>query len=83
MTHPGLAEPTLRQEDKEQWLLHPVTRRLLQALSERVDEFRSAWADGQFTHQTTEGTALKNAQAIGQTQGIEGVITWIKDKEAL
>ena len=83
MAHPGLATPALRPEDKEQWLQHPVTQRLLQALSERVDDFRLAWADGRYTHETIEASAMKNAQSIGQTQGIEGVITWIKDKEEL
>lgn len=58
--------PPVSEEDFLAWRQHPVTEGLLALLRGRVDGLKERWAAGQFTDPSQFGTAILNAQAIGE-----------------
>lgn len=71
----------VNKEEWNEWLQHPVTvafREHLASLKERIKE---DWAAGFFTDESSEGTAQKNAVALGQHQLLEDLL--LTDEENL
>lgn len=65
---------SLKQEEFQEWKLHPVTQALEQALKNWKKTFQERWAAGEFTDQSQYGTAILNAKAIGNCELIERVL---------
>ena len=52
------------------WLEHPVTKALRQALRAKIEFEKERWASGAFTDQGHFATAILNAKAIGNCEGL-------------
>lgn len=76
-------ERTLTEEELEhkEWLRHPVTVRLLQALSSRREETKELWAAQMFGADTMNEAAMKNAFALGGVDTLAQVMRLISEGE--
>ena len=55
-------------EQYNDWLGHPMTVRLQQFLRLQREALKEQWANGAFTAETSERTALLTANAVGQCE---------------
>lgn len=62
------------KEVREQWFQNPMTKYIIQTLNQGITDYKDAWMEGCFTHETAEGTVQKNSEALGKCQGIEECI---------
>jgi hypothetical protein len=62
---------------KADWRRSEYTQQMIMDIKEEMDVLLRKWADGDFTHETSEGTAQKNAKAIGQYEALETVLNFI------
>ncbi len=63
----------------ESWRTHPCTRALNYTLESELDRLVLNWVKGGFADKTADGTALLQHRAIGMSEAIEGVMTYIED----
>lgn len=63
-----------RDQEFLEWKKHPVTELLFQYLKARRTAILEAWAAGQFTAESSEGTSQQNAKALGLMEAIEGIL---------
>lgn len=61
------------------WYEHPCTQALKLALEGDYIEVIEEWANGTYTDNTAEGTAMLNAKALAQAQSIDSVVDWMED----
>ena len=55
------------EEEFKGWLTDPVTEAVFKHLPRaKVQELQDMWANGNFTMETIEASALKNAEVIGE-----------------
>lgn len=66
--------PALSEEEFLAWRQHPVTEGLIVLLRGRIDGLKERWAAGQFTDPSQFGTAILNAEAIGECKLCEVLI---------
>jgi hypothetical protein len=52
------------------WLAHPVTRVMRQALSARRESYRQQWEGGSISELSMAGYAILNAAAVGECKGL-------------
>ena len=64
----------LEEQEFLGWLAEPTTRAVLMALRCQREEIKELWACGNFTTSTCEGTALKNAEKIGEVNQLTDFI---------
>lgn len=64
--------------NKKLWLELPETRVLLKDLETRIQDIKDQWLSGAFTQESIDGTAQKNAEAIGWANGLGEAIDFIK-----
>ena len=60
-----------------EWLLHPVTKQLREAVRARQEGLKERWAAGAFTDMHRFGNAMLNAKAVGQYQELD----WLNELE--
>jgi len=63
--------------DKEQyqdWKNHPLTKKYLQFLQDKRQELMEDWAEGKYSLQTTEQSALKTSEAMGRAQCLQDLV---------
>lgn len=53
-------------EEWKEWKQHPVTSEFFKAMSNRVEDIKTQWANGHFTAESVEGTKQLNANALGK-----------------
>lgn len=63
------------------WMHHPVTEAHLKRLKEAQEEIKESWANGVYTTESIEGTAQKNAEAIGAYRQIDQILIDIEEME--
>jgi hypothetical protein len=68
-------------EFKNDWLQHPSTKDLVKVLRGLIVEAKDQWAAGVFTAESSEGTAQKNARALGAVDVCEQIVEYILSKE--
>lgn len=61
------------QHDFNEWLLHPLTKRLFAAAGRRKELLKEQWASGAFTDLSEYGTTILNAKAIGSVE----ILDWL------
>ena len=61
------------------WLTHPCTKSLKNILESELDRLVLNWVKGGFADRTVEGTALMQSRAVGHSEAIEGVMTYIDE----
>jgi len=64
----------MKQAAFGEWKHHPETKRLHNYLKRISGELMEAWANGQYTTESTEGTAQLNAKAIGKYEAISEIL---------
>lgn len=52
--------------------------RMLSELSDTRSEYLESWAGGVFTEESVDGTAQRNAEALGKVQMLDSVIEMVK-----
>ena len=57
----------------QEWLDHPVTKRLSKLLNVWREEAKEQWAAGAFTDQSHFATAILNAKAVGKCEMISRI----------
>jgi hypothetical protein len=62
-------------EEFSEWLLQPMTVAYMSYLKELKRSTMEDWAAGLYTAESAEGTAQKNAVALGQIRLIEDLLT--------
>lgn len=67
-------QPSKEQHDFNEWMLHPVTKRLLSAVSRQQERLKESWASGAYTDLSQFGTAILNAKAIGKYEAFSWVV---------
>lgn len=68
--HQPLLE-ALSDEEKAEWLLHPVTQTFRAELTDMKAELQRQWANGGFSHDTEFKTALASGSAAATCQFID------------
>ena len=68
------------QEKYDDWLAHPVTVALNHFLRREAENLRQQWSQGNFTSDTADKTALLNANAIGQAEVLDRILTLKPDE---
>lgn len=58
----------------QEWQTSKVTQDFITALKSDRDNILDNWASGQYTAETSEGTAQLNASALGQVRALDDVI---------
>jgi hypothetical protein len=79
----------ITESEFNEWKAHPVTKAVMQILSEKREELRQQWEGGSFTDYSKETTVLVNVGNLGTCKGYafitdltyEGYITEIDDGE--
>lgn len=61
------------RQDKADWKTHPVTKEFFKELGIAREAILEEWAAGGYTEESSEGTAQKNACALGNLQMIEQI----------
>jgi len=56
------------------WMKQEETQIFFKDLDEMRLEFLEAWASGNFTRESAEGTAVLNAKALGQVQLLDSIL---------
>lgn len=69
----------LTNEEKRQWQGHPCTEALILTLRGDYLDHHSFWEGGEFTSENAEGTAQKNAKALGTLEAIRLIAEYIED----
>lgn len=64
----------LDKQDLVSWTEHPVTKSLGRILLGDYMSIQEEWTNGVYTTDTCEGTAMKNAKALGEQQTISNVL---------
>ena len=59
------------------WLEHPCTKSLKYMLESELDRLVLTLVKGGFSNNTIEGTAIMQATAVGNSEAIEGVMSYI------
>jgi len=67
------------RQEKQAWLNHPLTKALTIRLRARREWLHENWESGLFTDKSVEGTALKNAEVLGELDHIRATIQEITD----
>lgn len=67
------------KDEYTSWLIHPCTKSLKCTLEAELDRLVLNWVKGGFADRTAEGTALMQSRAVGHSEAIEGVMTYIDD----
>lgn len=62
------------QEEWGEWEQHPATKALKAVLESRIAGLKEQWAEGAFTHATTEAAVLANNHAVAQCQVYRDVL---------
>ena len=62
---------------KADWRRSDYTQQMMKDIKEEMDVILFKWASGDFTHETAEGTAQRNAKALGQYEALETVMNFI------
>ena len=65
----------ISETEFKEWLEHPVTLAVKQALEGKREALRQAWEGGSFTDYTEEGIVLVNVGNIGTCKGY----AWVQD----
>jgi hypothetical protein len=65
----------LNHDEYNDWLQHPVTEKYREYLRKLRVDIMENWASGQYTAESAEGTAQKNAVGLGQLQLVEDLLT--------
>lgn len=68
-------------ESRNEWLQHEQTIRLRRVIEGYMVGLQREWAAGVHTADTSEGTAQKNAVALGQYRTYEDVLELLKEDE--
>lgn len=66
------------EQELKEWAQLPVTREFRDKLKLDRAELMEAWARGQFTNITADGTIQKNSEAIGQVIAIDQIVEYIE-----
>lgn len=61
-----------------EWLNHPSTKALIQDLVDGINEAMDCWSNGDYTAETSEGTAQRNAKALGGVQTLQSILSNIQ-----
>jgi hypothetical protein len=64
----------LTSEDFDDWLTNPVTEVFRKHLGKMVEQTKGDWASGLYTAESSEGTAQKNAVALGSIRILEDIL---------
>ncbi len=62
------------EEEFHNWLLHPVTEQFREFLRASLVDLQNQWVEGNFTTETSDGTAQANARSIGRGQTLLDVL---------
>jgi hypothetical protein len=57
------------EEEFKEWLIHPVTKALMQCLGKKREELRQDWEGGAFTDYEKDTTVLVNVGNLGTCKG--------------
>ena len=58
------------KEEHRNWADHPITQAFLLYLVNEFEANKQRWSEGFYTEETVDGTAQKNAKAIGKQEAI-------------
>lgn len=67
------------QEEIYQWSKHPCTQAVLYTLHGDYMDHHTAWENGVFTDSNADGTAQKNAKAMGSMEAIKLIAQYIEE----
>ena len=65
----------IEREEFSEWLLHPVTKVVLNALRQKREDMKNDWEGGSFADYTKDATILVNVGNLGTCKGY----AWITD----
>ena len=65
----------VNKEEWSEWMQHPVTSAFFKHLRHLQGTIQDDWAAGIYTSESSEGTAQKNAVALGQYRLIEDLLS--------
>lgn len=71
----------VNKEEWSEWLQHPVTVAYRKGLIAMKGAIQNDWAAGVYTAESSEGTAQRNAVALGQFRLLEDLLSL--DEESL
>jgi len=69
----------ISQEERSNWLQHPLTKSLLLTLKGDYLDYHSAWESGAFTSESSDGSSQQNAKALGSLEAIRLLANYIED----
>lgn len=69
----------IQKSEYEGWVTHPCTKSLKLTLESALDSLVLNWVKGGYIAPTTDGTAIKQAEAAGMAAAIEEVMSYIED----
>jgi len=64
----------LSEEQFAEWKSHPLTIEVMTALRKKRQDLMELIAEGRFTHERADTTAIDTAAAIGECQALKSVI---------
>lgn len=73
------SESEFSNSELQAWLSHPCTLELQEQLKGEYDTITDMWAHGAFTHESSEGTAQSNAEALGRVKALQAVLSILED----
>jgi len=65
---------------RDEWLSHDETIRMKKKLQEDLQGMLNGWMNGYFTTESIEGTAQKNAEALGKVQAIQDMLDYLENR---
>jgi len=69
----------LDYDQKQSWFKHPATQSLLRTLMGDYIDYHEAWENGGFVTESADGTAQKNAKALGALEAIKMIVSYIEE----
>jgi len=73
-------ESLLMLEQFNDWSTHPVTLALRRHLQNQLQSLKDQWSNGNFTASTAEATALLSANAVGQCEVLNQLLSIEQDQ---
>lgn len=64
-----------------EWKQHEQTRDYVSRLKNAITQAQDNWSYGHYTHETSDGTAQKNAEILGFISGLREAIELIEENQ--
>lgn len=64
----------MRQQEVEEWKLHPITQQLFRLLKESRDSLMEQWANGTFHNESGPAMEIANGRAQGSAKTMAEIL---------